>query len=170
MRIRSCAGIIAITVLAGCRSANLSTHPDDAPVVFNNPKFELRFLLPSNWRGYSVLMEQWDNKNYEASADKWRISEHGPIITLRHPNWRLDDPRQDIPILVFTRGQWSALNQGKLWPSKYAGGVFDELSHSRTYVFAISSRYNWDELKGSMEAACVVERNRAIAPPQLYPH
>ncbi len=84
------------------------------------------------------------------------------MITLRHPQWQASARYQDIPILVFTRAQWDALHQGKLWPSLFAGGIMDELWHNREYVFAISSRYNADDsVKDWREVANVVEQNCA---------
>jgi hypothetical protein len=83
------------------------------------------------------------------------------MITLRHPRWQSDAPFQDIPIVVFTRAQWDALNHGKFWPSLFAGGVMDELWHNQSFVFAMSNRYNWGELEGAKEVAEIIEQNCA---------
>ena len=93
------------------------------------------------------------------------------MITLRHPQWQADAPYQDIPILVFTRAQWDELHQGRLWPSIFAGGVMYELWHNQKYVFAISSRYNWEEdAKGWKEADDIIQTNCSVhTEPHLYP-
>ena len=92
------------------------------------------------------------------------------MITLRHPQWQVGAPYQDIPILVFTCAQWDALHHGEFWPSLFAGGVMGELWHSQRFVFAMSSRYNAaDEVRGWKEVAGIVEQNRpANNVPHLY--
>ena len=116
-------------------------------------------------------MQQWNGETYSPAGDETIVVGHGPMITLRHPHWKASAPYQDIPILVFTRAQWDALHQGKLWPALYAGGVIDEIWHSREYVFGMSSRYNAaDEVNGWKEVAEIVERNHdANDMPRLYP-
>jgi hypothetical protein len=144
--------------------------PPALPVWYHNAKFGLTFFLAASWQGYSVLMEQWESVTHSPTDGKRSVVGRGPMIILRHPQWKAGDIYQDIPILVFTRAQWDALNQGKLWPSLYAGGVIDELWHNRDYVFAMSSRYNAaDEAKACKEVSDIVEQNRATNKmPPLY--
>jgi hypothetical protein len=126
------------------------------------------FSLPASWRGYSVLVQQWEGQTYLPAADKSLVTEHGPFIVLRHPQWKASDPYQDIPILVFTRRQWEIHHQGKF--SVGAGGVWMEIGHNSQYVFAISSRYNSDDsVKGWKEASDIVGRNMAAGGPHLHP-
>jgi hypothetical protein len=143
----------------------------DLPIHYQNPEYDLTFLLPASWQGYSVLVQQWDGETYSTATDKTIVVGRGPMITLRHPRWQASAPYQDIPILVFTRSQWDALNHGNLWPSLFAGGTMYELWHSQRFVFAISSRYNAaDEVSGWKEVAEIVEQNRAANKmSQLYP-
>lgn len=35
--------------------------------------------------------------------------EHELEILIRHPKWTVEDPRQDIPIMIFTIAQWNKL-------------------------------------------------------------
>ncbi|EEF57967.1 conserved hypothetical protein [Pedosphaera parvula Ellin514] len=156
--------MLAIVALlgAGCSGHKDSSEVASAPVRYENAEYGLTFLLPESWRGYSVLVEQWNGDKYSAAADKLVVVGHGPIITLRHPQWQANAPRQDIPILVFTRAQWDELHRGNLWPSLYAGGVMNELWHSQKYVFAMWSRYDLRELNGRQEVAEIVEKNRAV--------
>lgn len=55
---------------------------------------------------FSIVEEQWNGINYD------EIVESGPRILIRHPDWTEEDPRQDIPIMVFTHEQWNALKDG----------------------------------------------------------
>jgi hypothetical protein len=158
-----CLALVLSGGLFGCSitadNHNYSNHPSDLPIVYHNKEYDFTFFLPASWQRYSVLIQQWNGEDYS----------HDAMIILRNPQWKANNPYQDIPVLVFTRSQWDALNHGKLWPSLYAGGVIDELWHNRKYVFAMSSRYNWGELKGSKEVAGIVNKNCAAHPaPHLY--
>jgi hypothetical protein len=69
-------------------------------------------------------------------------------LLLRHPHWSPTHPRQDLPILIYTRPQWTAyLRHGQNFP--YAGGALSELAHNRKYVFATYTRFNFADLPGT---------------------
>jgi hypothetical protein len=54
-------------------------------------------------------------------------------------------------------------------PAIEAGGVDYEIAHNAKYVFAIHSRFNWDEsVKGREEAGAIVERNQTAHGPPLH--
>jgi len=151
------ASIITALLASGCGSLNAPNHPSDLSLLYHNAQCDFTFFLPASWQGYSVLIQQWEGQTSLAATDK---VEHGPVIVLRHPQWKASDPYQDIPVMVFTRSQWRAQQEGKSFP--YAGGVIDEMWRSRKYVFGMYSRYNADDsVKGWKEAANSVERNRA---------
>ena len=102
------------------------------------------------------------------AVDRTAIVEHGPMIVLRHPQWKPDDRYQDIWVLVFTRRQWDAEHHGKFVVG--VGGMDKEIAYNPNYVFAISSRFNGDEnVKGWEEAGRIVDRNKDINAPHLYP-
>src|SRR5262249_13224871 len=97
------------------------------------------------------------------------VTARGPIVVLRHPQWKADALYQDIPIMVFTRSQWDALHSGKFFP--YAGGAISEMWHSRKYVFGGYNRSNADDsVKGWKEADDILGRNCAAhSAAHLYP-
>ena len=163
--------IIVVLLFTGCSSPRASNRLSGLPLCYRNEQYEFTFFLPISWRGYSVLVQQWDSASYRPAADELVVMGHGPMITLRSPQWRANAPSQDIPILVFTRAQWDALHRGKLWPSHYAGGFMREMWHTREYVFGLSSRYNAaDDVQGWKEVGDVVELNEAAnRMPHLYP-
>jgi hypothetical protein len=158
-------------VLGGGWFGCSTIKPSGTQVLYQNAKYDFTFSLPASWQRYSVLTQQWDGECYSPALDKTVAAGHGQEIVLRHPQWTASAPCQDIPILIFTRSQWDALKQGKLWPSPYAGGIMDEMWHNRKYVFAISSRYNADDsVRGWKEADKIINRNLAAHPePTLYP-
>ncbi len=166
-------------------------HQSAAQVLYHNARYNFTFSLPASWRGYSVLAQQWEGQTYMPAAIRERasmisaslicvdmassardevvVTEHGPIIVLRHPQWKASDPYQDIHILVFTRSQWEAHHQGR-FGGIGAGGVEEEIGHNSKYVFAISSRFNAaDSVKGWKEATDIVGRHMAANAPRLHP-
>lgn len=163
--------LFVVLILSGALFGCKTPQASDESVIYRNVEYGFTFSLPSDWRGYSVSIQQLEDERYSPAEDKQMIVGHTPMITLRHPQWRANTPYQDIPILVFARSQWDLLHQGKLWPSFFAGGTMDELWHNQKFVFAMSSRYNTDdELNGWNEAKNIIQQNCAahqIA--RLYP-
>ena len=159
--------IVMALMVGGC--VNAPKHPYALPLCYQNKEYGLVFFLPGSWQGYSVLIQQWEGVSYLPAKDATAITAHGPMIVLRHPQWTAGDPYQDIPIMVFTRGQWESDKQGRFGIG--AGGFEEEMWHNQEYVFGMSSRYNAaDDVKGWKEVADIVEQNNAAhAMPRLYP-
>jgi hypothetical protein len=161
------ATIMAGLLASGCYGLKAPNHPATLPVIYHNAPYDFTFFLPASWQGYSVLTQQWEGQTYPA-AGKAAVTDHGAMIVLRHPQWKADDPRQDIPILVFTRSQWKIDRQGLF--SIFAGGAEEEIAHNGKYVFAIWNRFNWnDSVKGSREAEGIVLQNQTANGPHLDP-
>ena len=134
--------------LAQGQPANPSPSPEPRPqpnrsVVYVNKQYGFRFYLPESWKGYSILVDSWKgsrtgNEATGASAQP----ESGPKISIRHPLWSSNDPRQDIPIMIFTPAQWKLIEDEKLSVSAAPIGP-SELGHNAKYVFALPARYNF---------------------------
>jgi hypothetical protein len=152
-----------VCVMIGCASDE-PTPPRSAEshVVYHNAQYGLNFALAPDWKGYSVVNQNWQAEEYDPKLDRDVKVGDGPILVLRHPRWTANAPYQDIPILVFSRAQWAADIQDT---GIYAGGCIDEICHNDHYVFAIHSRYNFaDGVEGLQEADQIVERNRVANP------
>ncbi len=152
---------LAALLIAGCTSTTAPKPSAGLPLRYHNSQYGLTFFLPADWRGYSVVTQQWDG--YPSQTER------GLTIILRHPQWKTNDLYQDIPIMIFTRPQWDKEVHGQFFP--YAGGAIFELWHNQNYVFGLYSRYNFaDEVKGWKEAGDIIDQNRAANPmPHLYP-
>jgi len=146
----------------GCSTAAL-------PIRYHNAQYDLAFYLPTDWKNYSVLTQQWNGEKYAPDKDAVVTMAHGPIIVLRNPQWKTNNLYQDIPIYIFTRQQWDDINLGKYY-AQGAGGVIYELWHNDKYVFCIHSRYNAnDSLNGWKEVQDIVNQNCAAHPePHLH--
>lgn len=161
-------GLIGCSTTVSNVGLKAPNHPLGLPVFYRSAQYDFTFFLPASWQGYSVLAQQWDGETYLPAVDRGAIVEHGPVIVLRHSQWKPDKRYQDIPVLVFTRRQWDAEHHGKFVIG--AGGVDEEIAHNPSYVFAISSRFNADDsVKGWEGAGRIVDQNTGINAPHLYP-
>jgi hypothetical protein len=141
--------------LTACQFA--SNPPTTRPAIsieYRNTEYGFSFSLPVNWKGYSIITDTW--RGYTNGQSDVTV-EQGPIISIRHPQWTSENPRQDIPIMVFTLAQWNSLQQGDY--SVSAGGIYTELGRNAKYVFALYSRYNFVDLPGIEEVKTILEGN-----------
>jgi hypothetical protein len=122
--------------------------------VYINKQYGFRFDLPASWKGYSILSSEWSGTAPgSSSAD---LAERGPEITIRHPLWTEANPRQDIPIMVFTILQWNQVKQESLIVSAAPIGPM-ELGRNSRYVFALPPRYNYAFPEGFEEVERLLE-------------
>lgn len=82
--------------------------------------------------------------------DKWqgwdsntgKVVETGPLLSIRHPLWTSANKLQDIPIMIFTLDQWTALGK-EAFNVGAAPIPPSELGRNANYVFALPARYNY---------------------------
>ena len=107
-------------------------------IVYENTQYGFRFSLPDSWKGYKIITDKWEGLAIGGS----KVVETGPLISIRHPEWTSKNPRQDIPIMVFTLAQWDSLKQEKFHIGAAPVGP-SELGRNSKYVFALPARYNY---------------------------
>lgn len=118
-------------------------------ITYSNIKYGFNFILPVSWKNYSIITDKWEGTALEGSQSG-QVTETGEIIKIRHPEWTSENPRQDIPIMMFTLGQWELVKNEKL--SIGAAPVPpSELERNSKYVFALPARYNFAFPKGYKE-------------------
>ena len=117
-------------------------------VVYRNAQYGFCVDLPARWAGYEVIQEKW-----ESSAPSGGVA--GPKLLFRSPQWTEADPREDIPILVFTTSQWRLVQKEKLIVSAAPIGP-QALAQNDRYVFALPPRWNYDNLPGLDKANQIV--------------
>lgn len=123
-------------------------------VQYTNNDHGFEFALPPSWQGYSIVNEKWEG---DAAGENGQVKvAEGPEILIRHPQWTQQNPRQDIPIMVFTIAQWNDMRQDKF----HIGAAPinpSELGSNVKYVFALPARYNyafptgWEEVQKIFE-------------------
>lgn len=107
-------------------------------VVLENRPYGFRFALPDSWAGYTIVEDKWEGVSPEDSE----VKASGPVISIRHPDWTAEEPRQDIPIMIFTLEQWNALQREEFLVGA-APTAPSELGRNGKYVFALPARYNF---------------------------
>jgi hypothetical protein len=139
---------VAVALAIGCGAVGsaqaqrpVAAHERKSSIVYVNREYGFRFRLPRGWAGYSIRAER-----VEIGESKG----HYESIKIRHPRWTEQEPREDIPIWVFTRAQWPSIEDETLIVSAAPFGPL-ELGRNKRYVFALPPRYSNDEFTGVEE-------------------
>lgn len=124
-----------------------SRQPEPTParqpgtsIEYRNAQFGFCFSLPEGWQGYSIRVDRWEGYTYGSHG--YGVVQQGHTVSIRHPQWTSANPRQDIPIMVFTRAQWGSLQRGEFLVSAAPIGP-SELGRNRRYVFALPPRFDY---------------------------
>jgi hypothetical protein len=134
--------------------ATQQATPPETSIKYSNTQYGFNFSLPLSWKGYSILNENWEGSIIVNSQNDQKFS--GPEISIRHPLWTTLNPRQDIPIMVFTLKEWDLVQQEKLSVSS-APIPPSELGRNAKYVFALPARYNFAFQTGFEEVEKIIE-------------
>lgn len=128
-------------------------------VVYINRTYGFRLTLPETWRGYSITVGEWTGSGGCADqSGEVPLLEKGPLISIVHPFSTKAHPRQNIPIMIFTRDQWHLIQECKLSVSA-APFPPGELGRNGKYVFALPPRYNYAFLTGWEEVDEIMKHN-----------
>jgi len=123
----------------------------DSSVEYRNTEFGFGVYLPGSWEGFSILIDNWQGSNSQGTAVA-----QGPLISIHHPASTAQQPRQDIPIMVFTFKQWEQLQRVE-WNVSAAPIGPSELGRNSHYVFALPPRYNYAYLEGWEEVEQILQ-------------
>lgn len=123
-------------------------------VVYKNEKYGFSFELPESWNSYSIKSDVWEGISLKDGSK----SATGPVIYIRHPQWTKDNPRQDIPVMIFTAKQWDSLQNDEFGVGA-APMAPSMLGENSDYVFALPASYNYAFLTGYEEVEEIFESN-----------
>ncbi|MFD2444793.1 hypothetical protein ACFSO7_12535 [Bacillus sp. CGMCC 1.16607] len=110
-------------------------------IVYKNSQYGFHFSLPKSWKDFQITTEKWEGLALD-SAQGEKVVETGPMVLIRHPEWTLENQRQDIPIMIFTLKQWESLLNEQFHIGAAPIGP-RELGRNSNYVFALPARYNF---------------------------
>lgn len=128
-------------------------------IIYENKDYGFKFTLPASWKNYKIINGTWEGRSAEGEPEKL---ETGPVISIRHPLWTAENPRQDIPIMVLTIKQWEALQKGEFHIGAAPVGP-TELGRNSKYVFALPARYNYAFPEGFEEVEKILQ-NKPLEP------
>lgn len=147
-----------IGTLPGATDAAAAVSPGAASqpgeVVVHNTQYGFDLILPNSWQGYTILTATWAGLA-TVGENAGKSIATGPDLSIRHPQWTEADPRQDIPILIFTLQQWDDL-QKEVFHIGAAPVQPTELGRNSRYVFALPARYNYAFLTGYEEVETIL--------------
>lgn len=145
---------IPTTADNGKVTAPQQPESNSGTIVYRNDEFGFSFSLPASWKGYQIVTSQWEGVSPTSPGNGSPVA-MGPMLSIRHPQWTAQAPRQDIPIMVFTAKQWTALQAGAF----HIGAAPinpTELGRTATYVFALPARYNYAYPEGYKEVESIL--------------
>lgn len=125
-------------------------------IEYKNKQYGFCFSLPQGWRGYSIEVDRW--KGYSNGSEGDVIVQQGPVISIRHPQWTRANPRQNIPIMVFTFAQWRSLEREDFHISATPIGP-SELGRNSRFVFGLPPCFDWTFPTGYEEVEMILRGN-----------
>lgn len=138
--------ILTIIVLPGCTNNGKQAEPDQqtpdtgTSIQYVDSVYGFTIDLPMSWQGYTIVTDEW--QGLSISEQQNEIAATGPILSIRHPQWTSETPRQDIPIMIFSYPQWEALAKDHFHIGAAPMNP-SELARNADYVFALPARYNF---------------------------
>lgn len=143
----------------------LGAYEETDSIVYENTEYGFRFSLPESWKGYTIVTDEWEGLAM-GDSQKEETVETGLMIYIRHPEWTSQNPRQDIPIMIFTLSQWDSLQQEEFHIGAAPIGP-SELGRNYSYVFALPARYNYAFPTGYEEVENILNSN-PLQPTEAY--
>ena len=133
--------------------------PASANVEYKNTEYGFSVSLPESWRGYSVALGSWRGDSLNIKGEIQLGTQNGPTISVRHPKWTNENPRQDIPVMIFTLKQWDDMQGTDGFHIGAAPTNPSELGRNGKYVFGLPARYNFAYLTGYEEVDQIIKGN-----------
>jgi hypothetical protein len=137
--------------------AMLGDYIEDSSVVYQNDKYGFTFALPDGWNGFTIVSGEWEGSAVDGQGTG-QVVVTGIMLSIRHPLWTEKTPRQDIPIMIFTKDQWNQLQQDKIHIRAAPIGP-SELTSNSKYVFALPARYNYAFPAGYEEVETILKND-----------
>ena len=142
-------------IISTTTSATSTSTTTNSQIDYKNTEYGFTFSLPISWEEYSIIKTNWQGSIIDSTSSQ---KVNGAEIIIRHPLWTTENPRQDIPIMIFTLSEWDLVKQEKISASAAPIGP-SELGRNSKYVFALPARYNFAFLTGFEEIQKIIESN-----------
>lgn len=133
-----------------------------AKTVYPNNLFGFSIILSESWKGYTV--NQIKDDIYDVSGkttDNNGVVDSFQIIELHHPLETAENPREVMPIMIFTPVQWMHIQNGE-WSVGAAPIPPSLLGQNSRWIMALPARYNFDYKTGWEEVDQLVHTLKAF--------
>jgi hypothetical protein len=148
----------ALGIVSAAGTAAQTVSSIATPLLYKNDQYMFCFALPANWKGYTVVTEQW--KGGPPNGPSWV----GPELLIRNPAWTAATPTEDVPVMIFTLAEWQAGEKaGGLVTSGAPMGP-SEIGRNKQYVFALPPRWDFDSRADLQVAEDLANGNKLKAP------
>ncbi len=132
-------------------------HPA-GQTTYRNDTFGFAVALPQSWQGYTINHIKEDMYDITGKTKTNNgVVDSFQIIEIHHPLENPQNPRQAIPVMVFTLNQWTHV-QKEEWSVGAAPIPPSELGRNSTYVMALPARYNYAYKTGWEEVQQILDR------------
>lgn len=132
--------------------------------VYRNELFGFSIALPESWKGYTINQIKEDlydvtgkTKTNNGVVDSFQL------VEIHHPLETANNPREDMPIMIFTPSQWDHV-QKEEWSAGAAPIPPSILGQNSKYILALPARYNYDFKTGWEEVDQLVKTLKAFEP------
>ena len=127
-------------------------------ILYRNSKYGFSLVLPASWKGYTASWSRWEGSVFDGNGELKQVL-HGPELRIRHPKWTEDNPREDLPVMIFTIPQWR--QEPIVSAAPFGAG---KLGRNRKYVFGVPPRWDYDFAEGWEEAGKILTSLHTFEP------
>ena len=162
---------IGLGVIGGLWQLSYNSYQYDSNVLENsdeqtyvNNSFGFSIGLPESWSGYTV--NQIKEDIYDISGKTTTnngVVDSFQVIELHHPLESADNPREVMPIMIFTLTQWAHI-ENQEWSVGAAPIPPSFLGQNSQWIMALPARYNYDFKPGWEEVDQLVHTLKTFEP------
>ncbi len=120
-----------------------TTSTTTVGIVYKNTTFDFQITLPTSWNNFKIQSGEIP---------------FGNSIIIIHPDYTEENPRMNIPILVYPIEKWTVWEKNNFegYPTAAPIGPTERGRNSR-FVFATAPRYNFSFLTGFEEVEDILK-------------
>jgi len=142
----------------------LEQKRDKSAIEYRNDTFGFSIILNEGWRGYTVNHIKEDIYDLTGKTKTNNgVVDSIQLIELHHPLETAENPREDMPIMIFTLEQWTHI-QNEEWSAGAAPIPPSLLGQNSQWIMALPARYNYDFKPGWEEVDELVHNLKTFEP------
>jgi hypothetical protein len=121
--------------------------------IYKNEEHGFELNLLDSWKDYSIVADFWTGQLLDGSQKQIQ----GPKIIIENPKNTENQCWQNLPILIFTKPEWTLIEQENLSVSAAPIGP-QKIGENQNYVFALPPRWiGFTDCLGQDEAQEIIK-------------